>query len=139
MDSRSKDSNGEQRINRSDFIDIWKANVSENPLVFDIEDANESDLNADLKTLMKIVPFLVPILFSVIIIIGFIGNLLVVFVVTLNKNMRNTTNLLILNLAVSIICILGIKDHFLMINIVTFQVQQYILSLVFISFFKKIK
>ena len=112
MDGRSKDSNGEQRINRSDFIDIWKANVSENPLVFDIEDANESDLNADLKTLMKIVPFLVPILFSVIIIIGFIGNLLVVFVVTLNKNMRNTTNLLILNLAVSIICISGIKGCF---------------------------
>ena len=33
--------------------------------------------------------------------LGFVGNLLVVLVVALNKNMRNTTNLLILNLAVS--------------------------------------
>ena len=65
---------------------------------------SESDikLGEDLKILMKIVPFLVPVLFSFIIILGFIGNLLVVFVVMLNKNMRNTTNLLILNLAVSV-------------------------------------
>ena len=63
-------------------------------------------LGEDLKILMKIVPFLVPILFSIIIIIGFVGNLLVVFVVLMNKNMRNTTNLLILNLAV---CISGLK------------------------------
>ena len=65
---------------------------------------SESDikLGEDLKILMKIVPFLVPVLFSFIIILGFIGNLLVVFVVLLNKNMRNTTNLLILNLAVRV-------------------------------------
>ena len=56
----------------------------------------------DLIILMKIVPVLVPTLFSFIIFLGFIGNLLVVFVVLLNKNMRNTTNLLILNLAVSL-------------------------------------
>ena len=56
----------------------------------------------DLDILMRIVPILVPILFSIIIITGFIGNLLVVFVVTLNKTMMNTTNMLILNLAVSI-------------------------------------
>ena len=42
-----------------------------------------------------------PILFSLIIIIGAIGNILVVLVVALNKNMRNNTNILILNLAVS--------------------------------------
>ena len=62
---------------------------------------NAFNMNEDLKILIQIVPFLVPILFSVIIILGFIGNILVVFVVLLNKNMRNTTNLLILNLAVS--------------------------------------
>ena len=56
----------------------------------------------DLIILMQIVPFLVPILFTIIIFIGLIGNLLVVFVVVLNRNMRNTTNLLILNLAVSL-------------------------------------
>ena len=55
----------------------------------------------DWKILEPILQILVPILFSFIIILGFIGNILVVFVVTLNKNMRNTTNLLILNLAVS--------------------------------------
>ena len=47
------------------------------------------------------VPYIVPILFSLIIIIGSIGNLLVVLVIYLNKTMRNNTNILILNLAVS--------------------------------------
>ena len=60
----------------------------------------QKSLAMDLEILQKIVPILVPILFSIIIITGFIGNLLVVCVVTLNKNMMNTTNLLILNLAV---------------------------------------
>ena len=64
------------------------------------EDLDVAPFDEDLKTLMSIVPILVPILFSVIIIIGFIGNLLVVLVVLLNKNMKSTTNLLILNLAV---------------------------------------
>ena len=62
---------------------------------------SEITFSEDLKILVQIVPFLVPVLFSIIIILGFIeGNLLVVFVVLLIKNMRNTTNLLILNLAV---------------------------------------
>ena len=64
------------------------------------EELDVASFDEDLKTLMNIVPILVPILFSVIIIIGFIGNLLVVLVVLLNKNMKSTTNLLILNLAV---------------------------------------
>ena len=64
------------------------------------EELDVAPFDEDLKTLMNIVPILVPILFSVIIIIGFIGNLLVVLVVLLNKNMKSTTNLLILNLAV---------------------------------------
>jgi allatostatin A receptor len=46
------------------------------------------------------VPIVVPILFTLVIIVGFIGNLLVVLVVLVNRNMRNTTNILILNLAV---------------------------------------
>ena len=60
----------------------------------------QKSLAMDLEILQKIVPILVPVLFSIIIITGFIGNLLVVCVVALNKNMMNTTNLLILNLAV---------------------------------------
>ena len=54
-----------------------------------------------LNILMSVVPKVVPIIFVLVIIIGFIGNLLVVLTVTLNKSMRNTTNILIFNLAVS--------------------------------------
>ena len=39
--------------------------------------------------------------FSLVVFIGFFGNLLVVLVASFNKQMRNTTNLLILNLAVA--------------------------------------
>ena len=55
-----------------------------------------------LEILMAVVPIVVPIIFTLVIIIGFVGNLLVVLVVILNKKMRNTTNILIFNLAVSI-------------------------------------
>ena len=55
----------------------------------------------DMKRLTEVVPYVVPILFSFVILIGFFGNLLVVLVVILNKTMRNTTNILIFNLAVS--------------------------------------
>lgn len=48
-----------------------------------------------------IVSIVVPIFFSIVVIVGLFGNLLVVLVVTFNKQMRNTTNLLILNLAVA--------------------------------------
>ena len=34
-----------------------------------------------------------PIFFAIVVFIGFFGNLLVVLVVTFNKQMRNTTNL----------------------------------------------
>ena len=57
-----------------------------------------------LQTLMLVVPFLVPAIFSLVIIIGFVGNLLVVLAVVLNKSMRTTTNILIFNLAVSFRC-----------------------------------
>jgi len=59
------------------------------------------EFQAELDALMLIVPYSVPVLFSIIILVGFIGNLLVVAVVVLNKNMRNNTNILIFNLAVS--------------------------------------
>ena len=94
--------------------DIAEVNQEVNTRL-DVDKEEEVDMNAswglnnmtalytepmDLEILEKIVPILVPVLFSIIIITGFIGNLLVVCVVTLNKNMMNTTNLLILNLAV---------------------------------------
>lgn len=49
----------------------------------------------------KIVSIVVPIFFGMIAVLGFFGNLLVVIVVLLNPQMRSTTNLLILNLAMS--------------------------------------
>ena len=64
--------------------------------------STEEKLVEHLRFLMTIVPIVVPILFTLVIVIGFIGNLLVVLVVVLNKTMRNTTNILIFNLAVTI-------------------------------------
>ena len=64
--------------------------------------STEEKLLEHLKFLTTIVPIVVPILFTFVIVIGFIGNLLVVLVVVLNKTMRNTTNILIFNLAVTL-------------------------------------
>ena len=50
--------------------------------------------------ILRISIFQVPVIFTLVIIIGFIGNLLVVLVVIFDKTMRSTTNILIFNLAV---------------------------------------
>ena len=57
----------------------------------------------EIMSVVRLVPYLVPILFSLIIVVGSVGNILVVLVVVMNKTMRNNTNILILNLAVSAI------------------------------------
>lgn len=49
----------------------------------------------------QIVSLAVPILFGIIVVVGLLGNLLVVIVVTANQQMRSTTNLLIINLALA--------------------------------------
>lgn len=54
---------------------------------------------ADDESLERIVEVVVPILFSLIAVIGFVGNILVIITVLFNQQMRNTTNLLILNLS----------------------------------------
>ena len=71
--------------------EVWPHNISSDLLV------EEEEV---LRRLETVVPILVPIIFSIIILIGGVGNILVVLVVMINKNMRSTTNLLILNLAV---------------------------------------
>ena len=96
---------GNEQQETQDLLFTFNSSFHWNMSVLNIsyeEDLGVSEISfsEDLKILVQIVPFLVPVLFSFIIILGFIGNLLVVFVVLLNKNMRNTTNLLILNLAV---------------------------------------
>ena len=85
-----------EEFNLSEKSEILIENTSDTCYVNDTENQD----NDDLQTLRTVVPLLVPILFSIIIITGFIGNILVVCVLMRNKNMRDTTNLLILNLAV---------------------------------------
>ncbi len=66
--------------------------------------ANESDSSTmmdNMQRLERVVTIVVPIFFSVVVLVGFFGNLLVVLVVAFNRQMRNTTNMLILNLAVA--------------------------------------
>ena len=59
------------------------------------------DINQNLEILTAVVPIAVPVIFSLVIIIGFLGNILVVTVIILNKTMRTQPhNLLIFNLAV---------------------------------------
>jgi len=48
-----------------------------------------------------VVRIIIPIIFGLIAVLGFVGNLSVIVVVTANKNMRNTTNILIFSLAVA--------------------------------------
>lgn len=49
----------------------------------------------------RIISIVVPILFGLVVFIGLIGNALVVLVVACNQQMRNTTNILIINLAIA--------------------------------------
>lgn len=54
-----------------------------------------------LAELAAVLSILVPILFGIIVIVGLFGNALVVIVVACNPQMRSTTNLLIINLAIA--------------------------------------
>ena len=71
-------------------------------------DGDYTDSHTQLfETVVRIV---VPIIFSTIVVLGFTGNMLVIIVVLANRQMRNTTNLLILSLSVAdlffiIICV----------------------------------
>ncbi|XP_023234664.1 allatostatin-A receptor-like [Centruroides sculpturatus] len=56
---------------------------------------------SDAEAMEKLLSIIVPILFGIIFIVGLFGNSLVVIVVLCNPQMRSTTNLLIINLAVA--------------------------------------
>lgn len=60
---------------------------------------NSTALQSEEEAIRATVRWLVPIFFGIIAVSGFFGNLLVILVVLLNKNMHSTTNLLIVNLA----------------------------------------
>lgn len=62
------------------------------------------DMEPELRVMEQIVSIVVPVLFGIIIILGLFGNALVVIVVSANQQMRSTTNLLIINLAIADLC-----------------------------------
>ncbi|XP_023233878.1 allatostatin-A receptor-like [Centruroides sculpturatus] len=57
--------------------------------------------NLAMEQIVNIVSILVPTLFGIIVAVGLLGNSLVVVVVSCNSQMRSTTNILIINLAVA--------------------------------------
>ncbi|XP_046805481.1 allatostatin-A receptor [Lucilia cuprina] len=63
--------------------------------------AKEQELFQDFYEISSLVRITVPLCFGVIALTGFFGNILVILVVCLNKQMHSTTNLLIVNLAVA--------------------------------------
>lgn len=68
---------------------------------------NDTALNPDASAYYKFeryVRIIIPIIFGLIVAIGFLGNLLVIVVIIMNQQMRSTTNLLILNLAFADLC-----------------------------------
>nr|QRN45461.1 allatostatin-A receptor [Carausius morosus] len=62
---------------------------------------DEDDAAQASQMITQIVAVVVPILFGLIVLIGLFGNALVVIVVSVNQQMRSTTNLLIINLALA--------------------------------------
>ncbi|KAH8235573.1 hypothetical protein KR032_002672, partial [Drosophila birchii] len=81
-------------------------NTSTNNLAFPSElsdhNANDSmEYDAESVALERIVSTIVPVFFGIIGFAGLLGNGLVILVVVANQQMRSTTNLLIINLAVS--------------------------------------
>ena len=68
-----------------------------------LENDDATDKNSVLwfKKMESVMSITVPIIFSLIIIVGVIGNSLVLYVVAANKNMRRPKNLLITNLAIA--------------------------------------
>ena len=64
------------------------------PLIYTTEKEIEQYL-----TFEKYVRIIVPVIFGLIVVLGLVGNALVIFVVLCNKQMRSTTNILIVSLA----------------------------------------
>lgn len=78
-----------------------KSTTTTSSYINDTQPVLDEETQLSMAQLEKVVSIVVPIFFSVVVFIGFFGNNLVILVVTFNKQMRNTTNLLILNLAVA--------------------------------------
>lgn len=75
--------------------------LSMDNIVSQTNNVMDNNNNNPFETLQKVVSIIVPILFAVIVIVGLVGNSLVVIVVKCNPQMYSTTNLLIINLAIA--------------------------------------
>lgn len=82
----------------------YSANHSEVSFCRNTTGAVPDDTEPELRVMEQIVSIVVPLLFGIIVILGLFGNALVVIVVAANQQMRSTTNLLIINLAVADLC-----------------------------------
>jgi len=74
------------------------SNATENTDAYGLNPTPEQQ---SLALLQKVVSVVVPLLFGMIVVVGLFGNALVVLVVAVNQQMRSTTNLLIINLAIA--------------------------------------
>lgn len=74
---------------------------------------------AYISFILNVLSIAIPVLFSLIAVIGIGGNLLVIIVVVSNKQMRNSTNMLILNLALA--------DMFFIVICVPFTAVGYVM------------
>ena len=63
-----------------------------------METAEDDDA---MKLFSEVARYVIPLIFGVIAVLGFVGNLLVIVVVVANKQMRSTTNILIISLALA--------------------------------------
>jgi allatostatin A receptor len=79
------------------------------------------------KRFELIISIIVSISFSFTIVVGFIGNSLVIMTILMQQKMRNTTNILILNLAIADLC--------LIIFCIPYTGLNYVLSVYLIIFF----
>jgi len=84
--------------------------------VTDIED----DRTAKMLAYEAVIRVVVPVVFSVIAVLGFVGNLSVIIVVVANLQMRSTTNTLIISLAVA--------DLLFIVICVPFTAVSYVIS-----------
>jgi hypothetical protein len=68
-------------------------------------DRNISDSELDdMLAFERVVHLTVSLIFGIIVLLGFLGNLLVIIVVWSNTQMQNTTNILIVSLAFADLC-----------------------------------
>ena len=89
-------------------------------MVYDTTISDQDQELEDFWNFEKIIRIVIPIVFAVIALLGFIGNGLVIWTILTNQKMRSPTNLLILNLAVA--------DFLFIVICVPFTGAGYVLS-----------